>query len=40
MVDIIITTYKTEDYLNMLLESLLPNKLINKVIISDGEKRD
>ncbi|MEK7182479.1 MAG: glycosyltransferase [Patescibacteria group bacterium] len=40
MVDIIITTYKTEDYLNMLLESLLPNKLINKVIISDGEKKE
>ena len=40
MIDIVITTYKTKDYLNMLLESLLHNKLINKIIISDGEPKE
>ncbi|TSD02630.1 MAG: Glycosyltransferase, GT2 family [Parcubacteria group bacterium Athens0714_16] len=40
MIDIIITTYKTDDYLDRLLESLLPNKLINKIIVSDGEEKE
>lgn len=39
MIDIVITTHNTEEYLGKLIESLIPNKLINKIIISDGEKK-
>lgn len=37
MIDILIPYYKTPDYLENLLNSLKPNDLINKVIISDGD---